>query len=86
MFDPVHSLENGAFLTADIVEYRNKLDCEWERICKKAVLNMEAIIPAEFLCRNIPTNCAVLYLCLKMEADSVFETLAVSPYSYGITL
>jgi hypothetical protein len=48
VFDPVLRLENDAFLTADIVEYRNKLDGEWERIRKKAVLNMEAIIPAEF--------------------------------------
>ena len=48
MFDPVLRLENDAFLTADIVEYRIKLDGEWERICKEAVLEVAAIISAEF--------------------------------------
>ena len=41
-------LENDAFLTAVIVEYRNKLDGEWEIICKETVLKVEGIIPAEF--------------------------------------
>lgn len=48
VFDPVLRLENDAFLTADIVEYRNKLDGEWEGICKEAVLKVEAVIQAEF--------------------------------------
>ena len=55
-------LENDAFLTAVIVEYRNKLDGEWEIICKETVLKVEGIIPAEFWRRKIPKNFAVLYL------------------------
>jgi len=35
VFDSVLRLENDAFLTADIVENRNKLDRQWERICKE---------------------------------------------------
>jgi hypothetical protein len=48
VFDPVLRLKKDAFLTAYIVEYRNKLDGDWERICKEAVLKVHVIIPAEF--------------------------------------
>jgi hypothetical protein len=48
VFDTNLSLENDAFLTADILEHRNKLDGVWERICKEAALEVEAIFQAEF--------------------------------------